>query len=296
MIFLQPVQEEHAEALFPLIFSNPVTDTLVWDGPESLESFRQALAERAEQVAQGERHIFTIVERASSQPIGSASIRPDAEKFRSDIGLWIGQPYHNKGYGTLVVRRLLTYGFDALGLEKIEAYVFIGNKPSRRIFEKNGFQLEGTIRKAVRKRGLALNEWLYGITREDWSELVSNRDMSLDSSGYLLHICRPPDWQAAQEKGAYTAESLEREGFIHCSRADQILQVANHYYHDITPLVLLWIDPARVKPQIKWEPVGQEFFPHIYGPLNLEAVVASQDFLPDPDGTFHILPQINLPQ
>jgi hypothetical protein len=58
--------------------------------------------------------------------------------------------------------------FWRLTLEKIEATVFVGHWASRRIFEKNHFILEGTIRKAVQKRGEARDEWLFGITREDY--------------------------------------------------------------------------------------------------------------------------------
>lgn len=293
MILLQAVQADDAEALFPLIFSNLVADTLVWDGPESLESFRQALAERAEQVSRGERHIFTIVEQASGRPVGSASIRPDAELFRADMGLWIGQAYQNMGYGTSVIRKLLEYGFNSLNLEKIEAYVFVGNWASRRVFEKNDFQLEGTIRKAVRKRGLALDEWVFGITREDWDESVESQDHLLEINGYLFHICQPGDWQRTQADGTYAAESLKLEGFIHCSRADQVLLVANQFYRDIQPLVLLCIDPAKVKSAIKWEFVDGGIFPHIYGQINIEAIAAVIELTPDPDGFFRTLPQIN---
>lgn len=296
MILLQPVQEHDANALFPLIFSTPVTDTLVWDGPESLEAFRLALAERADQVRRGERHIFTIIEQTLGQPIGSASIRPDAEGFRADIGLWIGQPYHGNGYGTLVVRKLLEYGFNSLGVEKIDAYVFVGNWASRRIFEKNNFQHEGTIRRAVRKRGMALDEWLFGITRDDWNEGVKSQALTLEPDSFLFHICRPIDWQAANKAGMYTAESIRSEGFIHCSRAAQVVPVANQFYKAVLPLVILWIDPAKVKPTIKWESVGEGIFPHIYGPVSTEAIIAVADFSPDPDGTYRTIPQLTYPQ
>jgi RimJ/RimL family protein N-acetyltransferase len=171
VIELRLVQAEDAEALFPLIFRTGVADTLLWDGPGSLEEFQKALAERAGQAARGEIHNFTIIEAATVRPIGSASIRPDGQHFRADMGLWIGKPFQGRGYGTQVVRRLIEYGFERLRLEKIDADVFVGNWASRRIFEKNGFSLEGTIRKAVRKYGRAVDEWVLGITRQDYLEL-----------------------------------------------------------------------------------------------------------------------------
>lgn len=168
MIHLQPIRAEDADLLFPLVNRTPITDTLAWDGPKSLDSFRSDLGERAQQVERGERHIFSMIDPQSGSPIGSADIRPDDDNFRADLGLWIGQPYHSRGYGTAAVHWLVTYGFKTLNLEKIEARVFCGNFASRRIFEKNGFALEGTIRKALQKRGHPVDEWLFGLTREDY--------------------------------------------------------------------------------------------------------------------------------
>ena len=65
------------------------------------------------------------------------------------------------------MRLLARYAFDELGLAKLEATVFVGNVASRRIFEKNGFLLEGTIRRAVRKRGRFVDEWLFGKLAEE---------------------------------------------------------------------------------------------------------------------------------
>jgi uncharacterized protein (DUF952 family) len=106
------------------------------------------------------------------------------------------------------------------------------------------------------------------------------------SKRFLVHLCRREDWQAAFASGEYRAGSLTSEGFIHCSRPDQILQVANRYYQGLRDLVLLWIDPDQVQPEIRWEAVGEESFPHIYGPLNLSAVVSVVDFTPDEEGVF----------
>jgi len=291
VIFLRPVQETDADALYPLIYKSIVTDTIVWDGPSSLVEFRQALSERALEVSSGKRHIFTIIEQASGQPIGSASLRSDEKHFRGDIGLWIGLPYHGKGYGTLVVHKLLEYGFERLGMDKIEGSVFKDNWASRRIFEKNGFRLEGTLRKAVRKRGQSLDEWLFGITSEEWQEMKYFGPLDQRSQDYILHICTRLVWELAQESGSYTPDSFTKEGFIHCSRPEQLLKVANSFYQESPPLIVLWIAISKVDMEIRWEAVGEDQFPHIFGPLNLNAVDAALDFSPDPDGVFRKLPQ-----
>lgn len=121
----------------------------------------------------------------------------------------------------------------------------------------------------------------------------------------ILHICRKSDWQAAQYQGEYRAASLAAEGFIHCSTPSQVLSVANAFYRGYSDLVLLWIDSQKVAAEIRWElPTRMdsahgdaaastqtgERFPHIYGPLNLNAVMRAVDFSPDPDGVFRRIP------
>ena len=103
---------------------------------------------------------------------------------------------------------------------------------------------------------------------------------------FIVHLCSRQDWQAAQERGAYRPDSLESEGFIHNSLPDQILWVANQFYPRESDLVVLWIEPARVEAEIRWETVPDGTFPHLYGPLNLSAVVAVRDFTADEDGVF----------
>jgi uncharacterized protein (DUF952 family) len=94
----------------------------------------------------------------------------------------------------------------------------------------------------------------------------------------IFHICPREDWEAAQEAGVYTAESLESEGFIHCSKTEQIAGVANAFYKGIEVLVLLHIALDKLQVEVRWEEAEGEVFPHIYGPINLNAVVEVEDF------------------
>lgn len=107
----------------------------------------------------------------------------------------------------------------------------------------------------------------------------------------ICHICTVSDWEAAQAAGSYQATSLETEGFIHCSRPDQVISVANLYFHGTAGLLLLWIDPANVAESIRWEPVEGNTYPHIYGMLNLDAVIKAVPLTPRSDGSFADLPE-----
>jgi uncharacterized protein (DUF952 family) len=107
---------------------------------------------------------------------------------------------------------------------------------------------------------------------------------------YILHICQALAWEQAQKRGDYRDQSLIEEGFIHCSAPEQVLAVANHYYRGERDLLLLWIQPERLAAELRWDPVGETTFPHVYGPINLEAVRHVTRFLPDEQGTFRSLP------
>ena len=108
----------------------------------------------------------------------------------------------------------------------------------------------------------------------------------------IAHITTQADWNAAQQAGGYTAPSLQHQGFIHCSEitAQQLLAVANAHYAGRSGLVVLLIDPANLDAELNFEEFESsgQFFPHIYGPLNLGAVVEVVPFVPQPDGTFRL--------
>jgi uncharacterized protein (DUF952 family) len=110
-------------------------------------------------------------------------------------------------------------------------------------------------------------------------------------SEFILHITSRAAWSEAQTRAAYSADSLAGQGFIHCSRLGQVLRVANSFYAGQPGLVLLVIDPVRLSSELRWEPgtdLATELFPHIYGPINLEAVLQVVDFEPAADGKFHL--------
>lgn len=108
----------------------------------------------------------------------------------------------------------------------------------------------------------------------------------------LLHITTWPRWLEAAAAGQYTAESLQREGFIHCSTADTVLKVANQHFRGEADLVLLCIAQAQVAAEVRYEgPYGGDYYPHIYGPLNCDAVFKVVEFPAGPDGRF-VMPEI----
>ncbi|MET0928513.1 MAG: DUF952 domain-containing protein [Aeromicrobium sp.] len=101
----------------------------------------------------------------------------------------------------------------------------------------------------------------------------------------IYHLATAGSWQAAQAAGTYTVSTIGLElaevGFIHCSQAEQVAGVHERFYADVTePLVLLTIDTDRLS--VPWQlddvPGQASPFPHIYGPLSVDAVVTAEPF------------------
>jgi uncharacterized protein (DUF952 family) len=101
-----------------------------------------------------------------------------------------------------------------------------------------------------------------------------------DDGGVILHITTRPEWDAALADGAYRADTLATEGFIHASTHEQVLGVAQARFRGTPSLVLLVIDESRIDAELRWEESEPDLppFPHIYGPLNVDAVVDVVDF------------------
>ncbi|WP_420629528.1 DUF952 domain-containing protein [Candidatus Leptofilum sp.] len=106
----------------------------------------------------------------------------------------------------------------------------------------------------------------------------------------ILHIMTETAWQTAVAVGEYRADSLESEGFIHCSTVEQVLMPANQMFAGQTDLILLMIDPTKLTARLMYEDCYESGhqFPHIYGPLNLDAVTGFVAFSPDADGRFSL--------
>jgi uncharacterized protein (DUF952 family) len=108
----------------------------------------------------------------------------------------------------------------------------------------------------------------------------------------IYHIIAESEWQKAKVSGQYTPASLEAEGFIHTSTREQVVDTANRYYAGQDGLLLMEIEMDKVKPEVRFDPVtlhgAPTEFPHIYGPLNLDAVNQVIRFAPGENGQFSL--------
>jgi uncharacterized protein (DUF952 family) len=91
----------------------------------------------------------------------------------------------------------------------------------------------------------------------------------------IYHVSLPANWEKYKDRPSYQTESLQTEGFIHCSYLNQLPAVLKRYYSRVDKVIVLTIETEKLKSKLVEEPsTGGEVYPHIYGRLNHSAVVA----------------------
>lgn len=122
------------------------------------------------------------------------------------------------------------------------------------------------------------------ITGKDWQiKDVQKRykdhfspylNRKIEKSKIILHICESETWETAKLKGEYAPASLKEKGYIHCSEIETLKYVSASHWQGKKDLIVLYIDKDKVKAKIKYEADQKSgrLYPHIYGPINIDAV------------------------
>jgi RimJ/RimL family protein N-acetyltransferase len=92
----------------------------------------------------------------------------DVHRFSAEVGFWLGQSHWNKGIITIVLPVFCNYLFTKFNFNRLTANVFEGNEASKKVLEKTGFVLEGTLRKNVFKENKFVDHYIYGLLKEDF--------------------------------------------------------------------------------------------------------------------------------
>lgn len=110
----------------------------------------------------------------------------------------------------------------------------------------------------------------------------------LRGSKMIYHITSQSQWQKALKEGRYLPENYEKDGFIHCSKKEQVVTVGNSFYANLSGLILLSINIEKLDPRPVYENTsgGEELFPHLYSPLPLQAVEFTAPFQPNESGSY----------
>lgn len=99
---------------------------------------------------------------------------------------------------------------------------------------------------------------------------------------FIYHVISQIDWEDVKKSEFYAPDSLIREGFIHFSLREQIPGVIERYYKDQTGLLVIKVEINKLKSKLEFEQVPDSgLFPHLYGKLNMNAVIGVYSILKD---------------
>ena len=118
---------------------------------------------------------LAVTRKADSLFMGACGIHPIPEHQRAEIGYWLGKPHRGQGYTSEAACRLIQFGFEELGLNRIYAGYFIRNPASRRVMEKAGMTYEGTYRQNVLKWGEFVDVGMCSILRSEYEAQKATR-------------------------------------------------------------------------------------------------------------------------
>lgn len=104
----------------------------------------------------------------------------------------------------------------------------------------------------------------------------------------LYHLATADCWNRQQQSDGYEPDAFRSEGFVHCCTREQLAGVASRYYRNSADLMLLVLDQGKLRAELIFENTmgGTEQFPHLYGPVNRDAIVSMHPCAVTSDGEF----------
>ncbi|MFW5692133.1 MAG: GNAT family N-acetyltransferase [Chloroflexota bacterium] len=289
---LRPIRERHARGLFAIVDSDRAYLRRWQNWPDTIRTLKHMrdLIRHSHQKSRTHSGFDAVIYYRGELAGKIGLVFIDWQAGRAEIGYWLGERFQGHGLITRATRVITGHVLGPMGLSCVQIRCAAENVRSRAVPERLGFRYDGVLPYQIWLHGELHDDTLYTMTATEWFNRM------------IYHITAREDWERARRNGIYEPASLATEGFIHASKRDQVVRVADAVFANRTDLLLLVIDPARLASELREEPpdlsvpaehVAGETFPHIYGPLNLNAVVDVIEFPSGLDGRFELPPPLD---
>ncbi len=171
-VYLRPAERDDIDRFIRWFSDAETTRNLAMVGPMGRAGEERWFERMLEHQGTSDWH-FLICLRADGRPIGTAGLHEvDLEAGNAAFGIAIGEEAdRGHGYGTDALRAICDFGFGSLRLERIHLDVYAGNERARRSYERAGFVLEGTQRRAHFSDGRFVDVHRMAQLRDEWLAL-----------------------------------------------------------------------------------------------------------------------------
>jgi RimJ/RimL family protein N-acetyltransferase len=170
---LRPFVEADAEPLFQHASNPNATRFTPWDHHKSVAdttAFVRDYAQLRYREGAAEPYAITLTPDLAN-PVGACGCFWSSQPNKTmELGYWIAEPFWGRGLAAEACRAVLEYAWREIKPERIQARVIAGNTASVRVLEKLGFQYEGTLRRALLRRGNQEDVMIYAVLREEWGK------------------------------------------------------------------------------------------------------------------------------
>jgi RimJ/RimL family protein N-acetyltransferase len=165
LIRLRPPEPEDASRLNPMFGDPDVLAGVTVPFPQPSTAF----SEWVDAARRSDDSITFVIETLKGESIGACDLRHLNDRNRSaNLGIWIGKPFWDKGYGSDAVETLCRFGFRHMNLQRVELIVYADNPRGRHVYEKVGFTFEGTLRRAQFVRGRYVDAHVMSLLVEEF--------------------------------------------------------------------------------------------------------------------------------
>jgi len=166
---LRGMRSQDAEDMYRYASRADITEYLLWSPHHSLSYTREYLKYVERRYSLGDFFDWAIVNKADGKMIGTCGFaRIDAENQLGELGYVLNPEYQGKGIATEAAREVVRFGFETLGLHRIEARFMEKNDSSRRVMERLGMSFEGFARESVFVKGRYVTVGKYAILSRDF--------------------------------------------------------------------------------------------------------------------------------
>jgi len=171
-LLLRSFAREDAPAIARLAGDRQIAATTVRiPHPYTDEDALAFLADTGEDFHAGRAVVFAISIPSGGELCGAVGLHTAEAHRHAELGYWIGVPFWGRGYATEAAFAAVAFGFENLGLNRIFAQCFAGNRASRRVLEKIGMRHEGRLRQHIEKWGELIDVDNYGLLATEFRSL-----------------------------------------------------------------------------------------------------------------------------
>jgi [ribosomal protein S5]-alanine N-acetyltransferase len=129
--------------------------------PYTLKDAKVWLGKKLKEYKQKNPKEFVFAIDIDGEAVGAIGFHKIIHGHKAEMGYWLGKKYWGRGFMTEIVKHASQYAIKAFKLRRLQAYTFPFNKASMRVLEKNGFKLEGILRKEIKKDNKFLDAHVY---------------------------------------------------------------------------------------------------------------------------------------